>query len=310
MTADIAALWDRGVYNPGFIVVKPTSMSKQVYKMMKLMTSSHKVTNHQVALNKAIIYLKQNNRGLKVNILNQRRFFGGLDYFDRQRHWFASEDGRKCHHADQRDCAVMVHGSWIISKAAKLYRFREMLMWMYDGTDQYYTSNTRLYLTYTNPVQRERQQEIFTLKTAMTIGYILNRTVIFPRFHTASQTDECPLYCILHVYTFDKYFAGHYRESTFLYHPKVPHDVKSGLSEQLTVVHTKNTSAPHGDDTVSHVDIVRQFGDLKDRVLVFVDLHNVHVDLGEDTNDSVLRNKLQRAFVGSKYKPDKRWAFQ
>jgi len=46
---------------------------------------------------------------------------------------------------------LVVHNNWIVGKQAKVYRFREHLMWQYDsGAEQYYSSQTRCYLTYAN----------------------------------------------------------------------------------------------------------------------------------------------------------------
>jgi len=198
----------------------------------------------------------------------------------------------------------VVHNNWIFSKAAKVYRFREHLMWMYDGDDQYYTSNTRLYMTYVNQAPKRHwtavvESEISALKTAMTIGYLLNRTVILPRFHAGSEDVEFLLNAILHIESLDNYFAGHYRENSFLRHPKVPPDVKSGLSEKLAVDKFGVTFTPRQPLTISDTVIRRQFGDMRDKVLMFENLRDVQVLLGNRTNDVAFINKIHRAFFGS-----------
>ena len=100
----------------------------------------------------------------------------------------------------------------------------EHLMWLYDGDDQYYTSNTRLYLTYINREISNRNlfnekralrvlSEITALKTAMTIGYLLNRTVILPRFRIERKGLESQPNSLIHIKTFNTDFSGKYRKS-------------------------------------------------------------------------------------------------
>jgi len=252
--ADVAALLDGipNLYNAGFIVIKPTKFSKQLYQLIKAMTSNSATTDDQMALNSAIQILTK--QGLEASILNRHQFVSGLDYFEKSRRWFAVKDAKKCDHEEQNKCAVAVHNNWIVSKAAKVYRFREHMLWMYDGNDQYYTSNTRFYLTYTNQKPSSvcdqsavTKSEISALKTALTIGYLLNRTTILPRFHCESKADDCPLNFFLQMKNFDSYFANNYRENSFLYHPKVPLNVKYGLSKLQLVtgrtIHSNTASA-------------------------------------------------------------------
>ena len=53
----------------------------------------------------------------------------GLDYFEKGNRVFPSTE--QC-----ADCMV-VHNNWIVSREAKIYRFKEHFMWMYDK-DFYY----------------------------------------------------------------------------------------------------------------------------------------------------------------------------
>jgi len=161
-------------------------------------------------------------------------------------------------------------------------------------------------MTYMNQEPKQNrtavvESEISALKTAMTIGYLLNRTVILPRFHNGSEAAEFPLSAILHIKSFDNYFAGHYRENSFLRHPKVPPDVKSGLSEKLAVDKFGVTFTPRQPVTISDTVIVRQFGDMRDKVLVFENLLDVQVLLGNRSNDIAFINKIDRAFLYSEY---------
>jgi len=168
-------------------------------------------------------------------------------------------------------------------------------MWMYDGSDQYYTSDTRLYLTYS-----KNETDISALKTAMTIGYLLNRTVILPRFHVRKKAEKL-LNFFLHIKSFDKYFSGNYRESSFLLHPKAPFNVKSGFSEQ-NIIDNLDTYVPQRRYKVSGVDVVSQFGKLKDKVLMFKCLRNVYIILETNTENINFKLMLRRAFIRSNYR--------
>jgi len=244
--------------------------------------------------------------GLKVTSLDEDRFVNGRVYFAKPQRWLPSQR-QKCVRKKDNTCAVVVHNNWIVSKAAKIYRFREHLMWMYDGDDEYYTSNTRLYLTYINQQKYlfragrsgdkpavAKQSELSALRTAMTIGYVLNRTVILPKFHNGSESAERLLSDVLPIKRFDEYLSGHYRESSFLFHPKVPANVKSGLSEQVLTAKFDNSFSPP-PHVLYDVDIFRHFSNLRDRVLVFRDLYDVHVALKNSADDITFMNKLRRA---------------
>jgi len=70
------------------------------------------------------------------------RYPCGVEYFERGNRMFPD---RNC-----TNCAV-VHNNWIVSRDAKIYRFREHHMWMYDK-DLYYSSNERNYILYRNSI--------------------------------------------------------------------------------------------------------------------------------------------------------------
>jgi len=220
-TTDVAAMCEssRCEYNAGFIVVKPNDMTKQLYQTVKSVTGESAETDDQVALNNAIKALQNQQTGLTVTALNKRRFLSGREYFEKPGRWFPLNSDGKCIEKNYSNCAVVVHNNWIVGKAAKVYRFREHLMWLFDGDDQYYTSSTRLYLTYTNKAHEERElinkrrairveSEISALKTAMTIGYLLNRTVILHKFRVGHKAIQYPLNSFIHIKTFDTEFSG------------------------------------------------------------------------------------------------------
>ena len=188
---DVAPLWNSPGcdYNAGFVVVKPSDITRTLYRMIWSITSQSTETDDQRALNDAIEALQGEKTSLRVTELNERRFLSGYEYFQKPRRWFASNVDDRCSERNYSDCAVVVHNNWIVSKAAKIYRFRENLMWYYDGNDQYYTSTTRRYLIYVNEAHKNPEfikkkrdvrvaSEISALKTAMTMGYLLDLSLI------------------------------------------------------------------------------------------------------------------------------------
>jgi len=206
---------------------------------------------------------------------------------------------------------VVVHNTWIVTKAAKVYRFREHLMWMYDGDDKYFSSNTRLYLTYINQATTSAHRELSKfdqmsmLKTAMTIGYLLNRTVVLPRFYGGKKASEVPLNYVLHVQSFDNVFTGQYRENSFLRHPKVPPSVRSDLLARLQPLVFEisgKMSSRSRKATISSVDVVRQFGKVNDTVLKLGSLHGINIVFENSEEHAAFSNKMRRAFYCSNYR--------
>ena len=130
----------------------------------------------------------------------------------------------------------MVHNNYLGSLAAKIYRFKENLLWM-DDTDQYYSSTSAKYLTYENPYffgDKTWEYEIDALKTALTIAISLNRIVILPKFHCCqcekkrceNERHRCSMLSLLSVKSFDKELHGQYREHVFLQNQLVPKKYK------------------------------------------------------------------------------------
>ena len=65
----------------------------------------------------------------KVGGRCRNRYLCGVDYFEKGNRVFPSKE--HC-----TNCMV-VHNNWIVSREAKIYRFKEHFMWMYDK-DSYY----------------------------------------------------------------------------------------------------------------------------------------------------------------------------
>ena len=152
--ADIAGLWDRIEFNSGFVIVRPSALSQQLYWMMRQLTAatSNRGINDQQALNMAVSRMTKHSvdgRVLRTKILDKSQFICGKDYFEKSGRLFPFSDSRGPSNNSHRPI-IVAHNNYIVSKEAKIYRFREHLMWLYDGDDQYYSSETRKYLTYTN----------------------------------------------------------------------------------------------------------------------------------------------------------------
>jgi len=120
---------------------------------------------------------------------------------------------------------------------------------------------------------------------------------ILPRFCIERKGLESPLSSFIHIRTFESEFSGKYRENSFLCHPKVPRYVKTGLSEQPLGV--DNPTAPHRNLTISRLDIIRRFGNVKAEVLVINSVYSVNVVLGKSNEDFAFTEKLRRAFLPS-----------
>ncbi len=225
--------------NAGFVYLRPTKATLDVYSLILNITSNPKYDD-QVAFNAA---LKKYRKRINVKALNTRLFPCGLRYFENSERHFV-DDMRPC-----TEC-VMVHNNWIVSKEAKVYRFKETGMWMYDHEiEQYYSSVNRKYLIYNNPLQLSNEESVLnklendSLVSALAIGRILNRTVILPKFHCSQRAKQCPFNSLYRVSDMDKHFPSKFRESVFLQHPKVPDIIKNSQSPLVFI----NTNVPYAD---------------------------------------------------------------
>lgn len=174
---DIHIQTDGPEINAGFYFVRPTDASIILHeRALKLGLQSTQMTSQKALA--AVMETMIGSELLQVEILNVQQFPPGMVYF---------EEGQRMFYMDNTcsEC-VIIHNNWIVTAAAKRYRFREHLMWQVDQ-DGYYTDRQATYLYYENPVDFGAKytlyQEIDALKTALSIGYILNRTVIVPDFH-------------------------------------------------------------------------------------------------------------------------------
>jgi len=300
--ADIAALWDNDTFNSGFLVIRPSSLTRMLYQMTLQISNTIGLMD-QMALNEAIRMMQMHSEGkraLRVKALDKNRFLNGFLYF-----WkYARKLSEICDGEERTNksvCPLVVHNNYIIGKQAKIYRFREHLMWQYDGEDQYYTSETRKYLAYTNPKPTTNvtsevlmESQMSALKTALVVGYLLNRVVILPIFYCDMRIvhRQCHLELVVDVATFDDCFSGGYRENSFLRHPKVPDSVKQGLVNRQFILNADETC---DDVLVSRkpVDVMRLFNEVSAKVLYISNLCRIKIDLNDGYFDHEFISKLK-----------------
>ena len=215
-SCDLAVLVDGPSYNAGFLLVHPSALP--VYQRMKKLTVLQPHWNDQKQLNKA---LGEQRKSIKLVKLSISQFLCGKFYYERGKRFYA-DTMRQC-----PDC-VVVHNNWIVSLEAKVYRAKEVHQWMYDE-DEYYSSTSRKYMTYSNGPQPYRvDREMVALKSGLAMAHVLNRTLVLPKFYCKKQK-ESPLNSFLKIRFFDKSFAGVYREHSFLTHKLVPESVKRSV---------------------------------------------------------------------------------
>ena len=264
--------------NAGFVLLRPTTSVIQIMKKRIALTQAYSFNppTDQGALNIAVTESKT----VKLKFLDRNKFQKGASYFQYSGRHFA-DDVPSC-----RSC-VVVHNNWIVTKVAKIYRFKENMMWNYDG-DHYYTSSDRKYITYDNPEVADRTEQLKleeeALKNALAIGILLDRIVIFPKFHCNNiKQTTCSFISHFNLESFSSIFD--WREHMFLKHSKVPEYVKTSQSEPYLIrsqeVNILKNDIPsdvtvkESDDPISDLDILFWFSGLDDvSVLKFHSLYN------------------------------------
>jgi len=302
-------MWDgskRNYYNSGFTVVKPTPLSIRIYRMMQNVSSTSPGINDQMALNN-VIFVGLRGQKISVALLDRHVYLCGMTYFETMHRLLPRADD-PCGSVDKMNCSVLVvHNNWIYTLEAKIYRFREHLMWLYDGEDQYYSSETRNYLTYSNPVPTKSQlahmyrRQLSDLKTALSVGYLLNRTVILPRFNCGNVV-QCPLNSLIRIRTFDALFSKRYRESSFLHHPRVPDAVKQSVSDHELISHTTRSLHTYNVNIVKNDDIIKLFRNSKHKVINLGILEGIEVTFKNSSAGTTLNERMRKAFKRANYR--------
>ena len=132
--------------------------------------------------------------------LSTRTFPVGRFYYDAGKVMFNGD-------SDCDDC-VLVHNSWIIGKASKVYRFKETGAWDVDA-GRYYSNQRAKYLSFDNPftfghADATLEQEIESLKTALIIGALLDRIVLLLSFHCRDAENRCSMIAYFKLFVFNK----------------------------------------------------------------------------------------------------------
>jgi len=290
--SDLALPWDaEGVYNSGFVVINPTTECMHLYRMTRDIAKNANVDD-QTALNWALQKLKAQNSKFQAEVLDQELYANGQQYIVvGNRSLLRAND--PCSFINRTRCPVMViHNNWILTKEAKIYRFREHLLWLYDGENQYYSSQTRKYLTYTGASAAEDQ--VTVLRTALTLGHLLERTVILPRFCLTS---------LILIRTFETFFSNRYRESSFLQHPKVPAVLKHNMiNYQLSAYTNRYLLLENKTQTIITSDNVKTlFKNSSFSVINFGVLDGIQVTFSKQATDRTFDRMLREAFRKSDY---------
>ncbi len=243
---DIQIQSDGSEGNSGFYLVRPTESSIRLHQQAWEQGLQKPQISNQKAIDRKMERMIS-RKEIRVKTLSKARFPNGKVFF---------EDGKRVFIGDNPcDQCVIVHNNWIVDGEAKVYRFKEYGLWDVD-LDQYYSDPGRKYIAYGNPVdfgaKSTVKEEERALKIALSLGYLLNRTVILPTFHChgckygacKNKRQLCGFNTFFRISTFDKQFRNSYREHVFLQHRKVPARVK----ESRTVTLLINASGPRVND--------------------------------------------------------------
>ncbi len=322
---DIECLEDgkRGFLNAGFLFLRPTEMAIKTYQTRIELGRKYKGVTDQSLFNQAV---KLNSYNVKIKALDQNQFPCGKVYFETFRRHFGGEFPT---------CAacVMVHNNWIVGKEAKVYRFKESHLWVNDRHG-YYSNQNAKYLVYDNPLSFEApfemwnffsysrvhnahyKHEIKALANALSIGKILNRIVILPKFHNY-KGDEVPLTDHLYISNFDNTFSGHYREHSFLVNPRTASNVRNSKSNVTFAIHSsdplyrglrfkgnvkivKIKDPIVGATSEEIINLFSKYNDLP--VLRFHNLYGAFSHFEDSKEDGLFKNRIKRAFIRGNYR--------
>ena len=162
--------------NLGFGIIRVSPVSLKLFEEVTYLGISGK-TNDQIAINTVLKDMQSKNQ-IRVKTLDTKLFPVGQNYYlDGKREFLGDNLCKEC---------VIIHGSGIRSKAAKIYQFREEAFWKADS-ETYFNNLNGKYLIYENTKGYIGEETINTedmaLKTAFKIAFILNRIVILPKLN-------------------------------------------------------------------------------------------------------------------------------
>ncbi len=252
---------------------------------------------------------------IRINTLEPDQFQSGYVYFEEKGHHFASA------HSPESG-VVVVHNNWVVSKAAKIYRFKENHFWVLDE-DQYYSSQSRKYIYYDNPLEYESTQTTYkqeedALLSALAIGIILNRTVILPKFRALYS--DFSLMSRYSIRNFDKYTKRNYREHTFKKNPNVPESVKHSIAgpfiigsakyvlNSVKLSHISQTFTPNDTEHgANSQEIKKWFSGINESILYFRCLYNSFSAFTDQEGNSTFYNVIFKALQPSSYRQYNNW---
>ena len=324
---DMVAQRDVSAMNTGFYYGKSTAKLVDLFTVFVHAMLLPKIgeKSEQQLVNTVL----RNHTNVRIYYLDMNRVCPGVKYWVRHKIHFSSMHPWKQAGAPTTPDVDVVHNNWITSKQAKIYRFKESLMWLVDDNG-YYSSTTRKYLKYNNPyvsgTGRGKALELEALRNALSIGYLLNRTVILPAFHCHETRDrictrndqECSLLNHYHVATFDQFFTNSYREHVFLSHDLVPETIRQSQSKTFFIetesqdfTSTEVKVEGHGiaqslmpknkQRGATITEITEWFGDVKEHILVFHDLYGAFAGFDDSTSFADINHCLRHAWKKCSY---------
>ena len=315
---NMAILMERGyTHNAGFVYVRPTDLGIYLYRQMLNLSVIEPMLDDQRQLNRIVGEMRRwKDRKFNYIRLPNSSFSSGIIYF---------EHGSRTFAFDNRSTEIVViHNNWIVSKEAKIYRFKEHLMWMLDEKG-YYSNPSAKYLTYENPLVFKNlnmtlDNERNALRNALAIGVILNRLVILPGFHCGineTAKKHCALNSFYRITKFDEAFADRYREHVFLQNPKVPTSVKESLSSVYRISSPESKKAirrekseytgsvkqvvPASTEGATPSEIRKWFGESPEAVLRFDHMHGAFKDFDVESEKANFDDLIKRGFVTASY---------
>ena len=303
--SDMAAMSDLDTV---FLYVCPTLRSRQFFRYVRHVALIKTRRQSMAEIIRDAIRVK---REFNVTWLPQHAFQNGHLYF---------EEDPTAYYGDNlcSECVVL-QNKGLMPVRAKIYRLKENMMWVRD-TGAYYSSKTRKYLSYSNPldgsVYETEKYEKSALRNALSIGAVLNRTVILPQFYCARKRRRCGISSLYDVDAFDAEFGEMYREHVFLGNEKVPDEILESqnrdyiiatMTEERVLNQTLQLLplirlVPNNRHQGSTSDEIRQwFGDMNASLLYFKSLYSAFDRFTDPSIDSEFKVKLELGLRAAHY---------
>ena len=250
---DLQISMDRTQWNTGFMYARPTNATKLLFE-----TAWNYFLKYHRAHDQAYVAMKLRpmlkNKTINILELSNKLFPNGYYYFQYDRRTFRNEP--VCH-----EC-VMTHNNYVGTADAKIYRFKENLMWSLDQ-DGYYSDEKAQYMMYSSEGDESQKtwlEEVQALHNALVMAKMSDRILVLPTFRCcdcksntcANPNHKCSLMHTLKLNTFNAKFGEKYREHVFFEHSKVPENLKTSVknSPLLSILTSppKNSSVTANND--------------------------------------------------------------